>query len=207
MLRIMPRQKVYFDSFIRCAELGHEAALLLRSMLEQPEQVAALLPKVVELEHEGDRNTDTVARALAQGLATPFGRAEILRLAEMLDDVIDGIESVATKLQLYRAAKARGEALELSALLAEETAALCEGLRALASGTDEAALGRAGERVRELEGMADQALRRGIGALFDELRDPFELIKWKELLELLEQLTDQCEDVIRMAEAVFAKPD
>lgn len=205
MLRIMPRQKVFFDCFEGCAKAAVEAAGLLQAMLDAPGEFQAFLPRIEACERAGDKATATVVDTLNQSLATPFDRTEIRGLMESLDDILDACDAVANKLVMYRAANVRTEAKELASLLAQ-----------LASATERAVLSLRTSRTAEgilvpcrevhtLETDADKVLRRGIGALFDEVKDPIEVIKWKEILEILEHATDNCEDAVRVIEEVVRK--
>jgi uncharacterized protein Yka (UPF0111/DUF47 family) len=203
MLRIMPRQKVYFDCFERCARAGVAAAAALAEMIRNPGSFADYVSRIEDLEREGDRATAAVVETLEKNMATPFDRSAIRALIEALDDVLDGIDTVAHKLVMYRATNPRAEALELAGLLAVQVPAMERAVAALsASRTAEPVLAHCRE-VHKLETDADKVLRRGIGALFDELKDPIELIKWKEIFEILEHATDKCEDAVRVIEEVI----
>lgn len=203
MLRIMPRQKVYFDCFERCARAGVAAAAALAEMIRNPGSFADYVSRIEDLEREGDRATAAIVETLEKNMATPFDRSAIRALIEALDDVLDGIDTVAHKLVMYRATKPRAEALELADLLAAQVPAMERAVAALsASRTAEPVLAHCRE-VHKLETDADKVLRRGIGALFDELKDPIELIKWKEIFEILEHATDKCEDAVRVIEEVI----
>ncbi len=205
MLRIMPRQKVYFDCFEHCARSGVAAAAALADMLRHPEGFPDFVTRIEELEREGDQATAAVVDTLEKNMATPFSRSSIRALIEALDDVLDAIDTVAHKLVMYRATKPRPEALQLADLLAEQAPAMERAVVALsASRTAEPVLAHCRD-VHKLETDADKVLRRGIGALFDELKDPIELIKWKEIFEILEHATDKCEDAVRIIEEVIRK--
>jgi len=124
---------------------------------------------------------------------------------ESLDDILDACDTVAHKLLMYRAQNVRPEAHELARILALLAPATEKAVVALRTGrTADLVLGECRE-VHQLENEADKVLRRGIGALFDEIKDPIELIKWKEILEILEHATDNCEDAVRVIEEVVRK--
>jgi uncharacterized protein len=205
MLRIMPRQKVYFDCFEQCAHSAVEAAAALKQMLENPGEFASFVARIEALEQAGDLATAQVVQALDRNMTTPFDRAEIRALIEALDDILDAVDTVAHKLVMYRAQHVRPEAHELGAILANLAPAVERAVIALREGRSTEAVLAPCREVHKLETDADKVLRRGIGALFDELKDPFELIKWKEILEILEHATDKCEDAVRVIEEVLRK--
>ncbi|HCF61015.1 MAG TPA: hypothetical protein DFS52_23840 [Myxococcales bacterium] len=205
MLRIMPRQKVYFDCFEQSARAGVEAATVLREMLGAPAEFEKHLARIEALEQVGDQSTAQVIETLNKNLATPFDRSDIRALIEALDDVLDGIDTVAHKLVMYRATKVRPEAHELAGLLAAEGPEVLRALEALRAGrSGKSVLGHC-KTVHKLETDADKLLRRGITSLFDELKDPIELLKWKEILELLEATTDSYEHAVKVIEEVVRK--
>ena len=205
MLRIMPKQMVFFDAFEACIQAGIKAAAKLQTMLETPNDFAKFVPEIEAFEQAGDRATATVVDTLNKNLATPFDRSEIRGLIEALDDVLDACDTVAHKLVMYRAQKVRPEAHELARLLCALTPATEKAVCALRSSrTAEGVLVHCQE-VHKLETDADKVLRRGIAALFAEVTDPIELIKWKEILEILEHATDKCEDAVRVIEEVVRK--
>ena len=125
MLRIMPRQKVFFDCFEQCVQASVEAAALLQQMLAAPDDYASFVPKIEACEERGDRAAAQVAETLSKNLTTPFDRGDIGALMETLDDVLDGIDTVAHKLVIYRAQKVRVEATGIAAILG----ALCPALQ------------------------------------------------------------------------------
>ena len=207
MLRIMPRQKIFFDGFEECAKAGVQAAALLREMLDAPGEFARYVCEIQTVEQRGDRAITSVVETLATNLATPFERSEIRALIEALDDIIDACETIAQKLVMYRAQRVRPEARELARILAAVTCATEKAVVALrTSRAVEGILGPCRE-VRKLETEADKVLRRALGTLFGELSDPIELIKWKEILEILEHATDRCQDVSRIIEEIVRQHD
>ena len=205
MLRIMPKQMVFFDAFEACIQAGVKATARLQKMLQAPADFAAAVPEIEALEQAGDKATASVVDTLNKNLATPFDRGDIRALIEALDDILDACDTVAHKLVMYRAQKVRPEAHELARLLSALAPATEKAVGALRSSRGaEGVLSHCSE-VHKLESDADKVLRRGIAALFDEVKDPIELIKWKEILEILEHATDKCEDAVRVIEEVVRK--
>jgi uncharacterized protein len=106
---------------------------------------------------------------------------------------------------MYRAQNVRPEAHELARILVLLAPATHKAVTALRTARSDEPVLAACREVHQLENEADKVLRRGIGALFDEIKDPIELIKWKEILEILEHATDNCEDAVRVIEEVVRK--
>ncbi|MFN7132666.1 MAG: DUF47 domain-containing protein, partial [Myxococcales bacterium] len=130
---------------------------------------------------------------------------DIRELMESLDDVLDAIDTVAHKLVTYRAHKIRPHAIELAEILARMTPVVEKVMTLLPTAKNEDAVLEVCRELHRLESEADRVLRRGVGALFEELKDAIELIKWKEILEILEHATDECNQVARVLEEVVRK--
>jgi len=205
MLRVMPKQMVYFEAFEACIKAGVQGTALLKQMLEAPGRFAEFVPQIEACEQAGDQATAMVVTTLNKNLATPFDRSEIRALIEALDDILDACDTVAHKLEMYRAQKVRPEALELARLLCELAGATEKAVEALRSSRSAEGVLAPCRKVHQLETDADKVLRKGIAALFDQVKDPIELIKWKEILEILEHATDKCEDAVRVIEEVVRK--
>ena len=205
MLRIMPKQMVFFDAFEACIQAGVKATARLQKMLESPAEFAKFVPEIEGFEQAGDTATASVVDTLNKNLATPIDRSDIRALIEALDDILDACDTVAHKLVMYRAQNVRPEAHELARILVALAPATGRAVAALRSSRNaEDVLAHCLE-VHKLESDADKVLRRGIAALFAEVKDPIEVIKWKEILEILEHATDKCEDAVPVIEEVVRK--
>jgi uncharacterized protein Yka (UPF0111/DUF47 family) len=123
-------------------------------------------------------------------------------MARSLDDVMDAIDASASFLRLYRIERVRFGARELARIISASTDQILRGMKALAhrDGVSECAV-----EINRLENEADRMHQQAIGRLFEEERDPIAIIKWKEILDFLEQATDRCEDVANALEAVVVK--
>jgi uncharacterized protein Yka (UPF0111/DUF47 family) len=124
-------------------------------------------------------------------------------LAVGLDDILDTTEAVSSLLDLYNPRDAMQEALHLSDLLvrgAEKVAEMVGLLRNPGKASDR--LAALAVELNQLENDADQAYQQAIARLFREENDPKELIKWKDILELIESATDRCEDVSDIIEGI-----
>src|SRR5690606_7665665 len=158
--------------------------------------------RIGALEAEGDAAARQVAETLEKNLATPFDRTDIRELSETIDDVLDAIDTIGHQLVTYRAHQPRPHAIELAELLARLTPEVVKLVAALPGAKSAEVVLAHCRTLHALETEADRVLRRGVGALFEELKDAIELIKWKEILETLEHATDKCADVARVVERV-----
>jgi len=202
LTRILPHEKTYFEMFNQQAENARQAANALVEMLENFQNPALGADKVESYEHVGDTITHNIMMRLNQTFITPFDREDIHELASKIDDVTDLVDAVATRLAMYRIQIIRPGVIELAKTVAEATAQIVAAVRVLEK--EDHILEHCIE-INRLENQADHQCRDLIALLFDEEKDPVQIIKWKEIIETLEFATDKCEDVANVIEGVTLK--
>ena len=201
-MRLIPHETKFFDLF---AELsGHltEGAKLLRTILEDPRDLSLRVVQVQAIEHKGDRAIHAIITKLNQTFITPFDREDIHRLASSLDDVLDFVNSAAVLLVMYKITTPPPVSAELAGLIVLQCEELARGVSLLEKN------GHVMEHcaeVNRLEDVADDISRRAIADLFENEKDPIQLIKLKELYEVLESATDKAEDAANVLETIVVK--
>ncbi|MBI4641359.1 MAG: DUF47 domain-containing protein [Candidatus Tectomicrobia bacterium] len=204
--KFLSRNEEFFDIFEQVVANISEGMELLQRMLKEFQNLPELSKAIKEVEHKGDELTHQAIIRLNLSFITPFDREDIYNLVARLDDILDGIEAVAERLVIFKVEKPREqETMQFaSGLLAsvEELAKMVKGLRDLKNAK---AILRSCVEVNRLENEGDSLLRQGLANLFEQEADPFEVIKWKEIYELLETITDRCEDVANIIEGVVLK--
>jgi hypothetical protein len=200
--KILPHEKTFFQMFNRQAENVHSGALALVEMLENFDNPAAGADKIESYEHVGDNITHHIVTRLNQTFITPFDREDIHELASKIDDVIDLIDAAAMRLVTYRIKALRPGVLEMAKTVRDATAQIVAALKVLEK--QDHILDHCIE-INRLENQADHQCRDLIAALFEQEKDPVEVIKWKEIIETLEFATDKCEDVANVIETVTLK--
>jgi hypothetical protein len=202
MFRLIPREEKFYADFIAMADQVKKAAGLLIEMFESDQPIAAKAQEIKEIEHKCDFLTHEIIQRLNKTFVTPIDREDIHSLATTIDDVIDAIDMAAGLVPLYRIDKVRFGARELTKLIAAQADVLRRALVALEKRTGVLDLT---VEINRIEAEADKVYKEALGRLFDEERDPIAVIKWKEILSLLEQATDRCEDVANLLENVVVK--
>jgi len=201
-MRLIPRERKFFQMFADVSENLTEGARLLYDMLKNPVDLAPRIAKLQEVEHRGDEMTHDIIRMLNKTFITPFDREDIHRLTSSLDDVLDFVNAAAVRMSLYRITAPPPVAADLAGLIVAQAEELSKGVSLL--GTNQKVLDHCTE-VNRLENEADRISRRAIAELFDREKDPIQLIKIKELYEVLETATDKAEDAANVLEAVVLK--
>ncbi len=194
--RFLPREEGFFDLFAKQAVNIHVGADALLKMLSHYTGVPEQVQIVKAIEHEGDEITHALFTKLNQTFITPFDREDIYELCSRLDDVIDLIDAAASRFVV------RNGTLDLVKVLVSATAEVEVAVSALERPQE--ALKHCIE-INRYENDSDRLCRTLIAQLFDEEKDPVQIIKWKEIFEVIETDVDKCEDVANVIEGVILK--
>ena len=201
--KLMPRSDDFFSDFEAQAAATVEGAKLLRDLLEDFTDVPRKCQAIKEVEHRGDDITHRAFARLHTQFITPFDRAEIHRLLSRIDDVLDLADAAAERLGLYGVTEVLPEARELAVVFVAQTQKMEEavrGLRNLKKNTR--MILDACKEMNVLENQADTLTRRTMAKLFTAGNDPLHVMKWKEIIDLIEDATDRAEDVANVIEGV-----
>lgn len=202
MFNLIPKEEKFFDMFEEAAQNIHEGSRLLMEMMENYTDVEERAKKIQTVEHQGDTITHNIIRKLNQTFITPIDREDIYSLSGSLDDVLDYIEAVSDRMVVFKIKQPTPEAVKLSRIIFESAQELVKAVLQLKSMKQ--IYGHCVE-VNRLENEADRITRDAIARLFEEVKDPIEVIKWKEIYENLEIATDRCEDVANILERIVLK--
>jgi len=202
MVRLVPREAKFFEMFASMASNVTQGAKLLSQILMDMQNIEVRVRQLSDIEHAGDDITHTIITRLNQTFITPFDREDIHKLATSLDDVLDFIHAAGERIMMYKITTAPPHAAELAQIIVRQTEELAAAVAMLEK--HDRVLDHAVE-VNRLENEADQVARESIGRLFENETDPINLIKLKELYEVLETATDKAEDAANVLESVVLK--
>jgi predicted phosphate transport protein (TIGR00153 family) len=201
-LRLIPREESFFDLFEEMAGKVQQGAEGLLDLLRDYRDLDIKAGRVVDIEHEGDEITHEMIRRLNTTFVTPFDREDIHRLASSLDDVLDHVEAAAEYLQLHRIDSPLPQMLALAEILqqaAATTAVAMPGLRKMKDLDDYWV------EINRLENDGDRAYRRTIAELFSGDYKAMDVLKYKDIIEEIEQAIDRLEDVANTIESIVMK--
>lgn len=200
--RLLPREESFYADMIAMADQLKVGAALLEEMFAPDPPIADKAYEIKEVEHKCDFLTHAIIQRLNQTFVTPMDREDIHSLARTLDDVMDAIDNAASLVPLYKIDRVRPGARELAKVIAASADEVRSAVLALEKrdGVLKCAV-----EINRLENEADRIHQKAVGQLFDEERDPIAVMKWKEILDLLEEATDRCEDVANLLENVVVK--
>ncbi|HKZ18270.1 MAG TPA: DUF47 family protein [Geobacteraceae bacterium] len=203
MFGLIPKNENFFILFRNMSANIIEGARHFKDMLDDYSDPVASQKKIKEIEHAGDTLTHDLIRKLNKSFVTPLDREDIYALSAALDDILDLIHACAQRFVMYNVEQPTAASKELAFLILKGCEAV-EGAVSLLGGKLED-INRYCVEVNSLENEADRVCREAISQLFDEEKDPIQLIKWKEIYETMELACDKCEDAANILESVVLK--
>ena len=200
--RLMPKEGRFFDFFNDHAALVVEGAQELNAFLSDMTNREAHAQNVSAIEKKADKITHDTVAMLHQTFITPIDRDDIHKLISRMDDILDLMEDVAECVILYDIR----EVPDAARKLAEICVSCCERVKTavgMLSNMDNAkAILKICSEIDALESEADRVLRSAMSKLFRDEPDTRQLIKLKAIYELLETVTDRCEDTANVIEGI-----
>lgn len=201
-LRLLPKDPKFFELFVADGENLAAAAAALHEMVDQYDRLEVRVASIQSLEKTGDEIDSEVTRRLEDAFVTPFDREDIHELVSRIDDVVDGIQSIAEAFVIYGVTQPTGEARRLAAILDGQAGELDAALGKLDGLKD---LERHFTAVHQLEKEADGLSRAAMARLFADELPPIEVIKWRDLYNYFEDTIDAAEDAAEAIERMYHK--
>ena len=200
--RLIPRNEDFYDQFSKLSAEVHIGALRLEEMLAPDPVNWDKVDEIKEVEHKCDYLTHEIIQRLNSTFVTPIDREDIHALAKSLDDVMDAIDASARFVRTYKIKSVRYGARELARVVTLSVEQVQLAIQELEKrkGVAERAV-----EINRLENEADRIHEGALRRLFDDEGDAVMIIKWKEILDVLEEATDRCEDVANLLEGVVVK--
>lgn len=211
MFRLLPKNFEFYDCFDRAVNNAvRSSELLLESAKATNGRRHELVSQIMEAEHEGDRVTHETLDRLEQTYITPIDREDIHSLITRIDDVVDMIDAVAQRMMFYKVDSIRQEFIDQCAVLLKACRLMADAVRAVRHMKDRKRRGSASLdelliAVHEAEEEGDTIHHQVLAELFECGLDPFQVIKWKELHQLVEEAIDYCDDVAVVVHRIVLK--
>ena len=198
------RSHQLFDYLVQISKNLEEAASLFSLGLKDLSNPELLAAKIKETETIGDDLTGDLMKLLDATYITPLDREDYLALAVRLDDIVDGLEAVTVRLDLYNITEATPVMQEFAQTISDCVKEISSAMSKLqARKLVELRVHTA--ELNRLEKIGDSLLLRSLRMLFTNHHDPLTVIKLKEVYEILEDITDRCEDVADVLDSVIVK--
>ncbi len=203
----MPKNKVFYELFEKVAENAAQMGSLLKAIVAEPDfdQRAALISKVEDLEHANDELTHNVFTELGRNFITPFDREDIHYLATSLDDIADYIYAAAKKINFYRVNPNDTGMQKFAELIEQGAQQVKIAVTELRDMKNMRNITEALVKINSIENQADDVFDFSIEKLFDTEPDAKEVIKKREIYQVMEIVTDKCEDASNVIESIIIK--
>lgn len=201
----LPKEEKFFELFETQAAHNVEAAKIFKALAEKWDHKSEAFHTLQDTEHEADITTHEIYDKLNRTFITPFDREDIHDLAGELDDVVDILQSVASRMQLYHVDHSTDDLVQLAGILYDATETVLKALIELKNPEKTRRVLDYCIEINRLENAGDRALEQAINKLFNGKPDPLEVIKWKEIYEGLEAAIDKCEDIAHTLESILVK--
>ncbi|WP_323118791.1 DUF47 domain-containing protein [Burkholderia alba] len=200
--RFMPTEGKFFEIFNAHANYivsgGRELELLIDNLAD----AEIHKQNVQSAEKAADKLTHEAIDLLHKTFITPLDRDEIHKLITTMDDILDLMEDVATAVSLYDVRAVTSEASQLAHIVTQSVQHVQQAVALLSDMKQSGQILKSCEEIDRWESEADRVLRAAMSKLFREEDDVKTLIKLKAIYELLEQITDKCEDVANIIEGI-----
>lgn len=209
LARFLPRDQQFFGHFADAAENALATIKKLGEVMQFGPDTERGVRQLHDLEHRGDDITHQIYQALNSTFVTPLDRDDIKALAGAIDDLVDDLEEVGSRVWLYQIGAASDDAMKFITILTDQAQAIVNGLpnlERLSKGTKE--LRECMLHLHRLENEGDDVLNHALATLYDGATDIPALIRalrWSELYTLLEKATDRGEDVANILEGILLK--
>ncbi len=196
----------FFDLFVDSAKFFYKCAVIMDEIMIEPSTAEKRVKEIIDLEHAADNVNNSIIDKLNQTFITPIDREDIFAVANGLDDGVDLLQGTVQRIVMYRTAELKDGAIAMTKLLLQATEQIIKAfslLKDIKKNREE--LLATTHRIGKLESEGDKVYRNEVASLFDNEKNPIELIKWKDIIENLEETMDHCEDLSNMIRGVVMK--
>jgi uncharacterized protein len=200
--KFLPKKDSFFELIHQLCNNIYESSVLLHEMLIKHDNLADYASKIDILENKCDELTHSIINELNETFITPIDREDIHALANSLDDIIDRIDSIATRTSIYKINNPILFGEQLSDILLSQVKLLLEVTTNL---KDFKTIFPKLISIRNLETQGDNVFRQAITTLFESEPDVLEVIKQKEILENIEAAIDGCQTATIVIEGILIK--
>ena len=203
----MPKNKVFYELFEDVAERVHEMGLKLKEFVNESDadKRSNLLSQIEDMEHKNDDSTHQIFTELGRKSITPVNREDIHYLASALDNNADYNFESAKKINFYKVNPNDSGILKLSEMILQGSLEIKKSVHGLRDMKNLREMTEALVKVNSIENQADDVFDMSIEMLFNQENDFKEVIKKREIYQVMEIATDKCEDAANVIESIIIK--
>ncbi|HUS24635.1 MAG TPA: DUF47 domain-containing protein [Candidatus Binatia bacterium] len=200
--KLMPREGRFFDYFNEHAEQLVRGATELKALMAAVTELPERKRSIEKIEHRADKITQQTMQLLHHTFITPIDRDEIHQLITRMDDILDLMEDVSQCMFLYDIHQVTDETRKLADICLTSVEKVRSAVGQLSDLDNAPAILAWCKEIDQLESDADNVMRTAMAKLFREEADVKHLFKMKEIYQLLESVTDRCQDVANIIEGI-----
>ncbi len=203
----MPKDRVFYTLFEQVADTMAKMGKVLKEVVKEPDfdKRAGLISQIEDLEHVNDDFTHQIFTELGRNFITPFDREDIHYLATSLDDVCDYIFATAKKINFYKVNPNDQGIQKMADLIEQGSEQIRIAVHELRNMKEMRKITEALVKVNSIENQADDIFDLSIERLFETEPDAKEVIKKREIYQVMEIVTDKCEDAANVIESIIIK--
>jgi uncharacterized protein len=203
---LVPKEKKFFPLFEQASSNLVLIANTLHEAVNMPaKERKESFDKIDELEQIGENITRQTNLELSRNFITPFDREDIHALITAIDNVADNIHGAASRMRLYQVDKITKSIRKLTEINLEACQNIDQAVRELSDLKKMKNITDACSRINKLENKSDNVYDKAVYELFDSESDAKNIIKYKEVLSVLETATDRCKGVAAVLESIAVK--
>lgn len=201
----LPKEFNFFDLFDRQVGYAIDAAVFFKEVVLRSGVDETALKKICDIEHQGDEVAHEIIDRLNKTFITPFDREDIHSLTKEIDDIIDMLCTIINRMKVYKLTASDKNLVQFSAVIDQSVRAVALAVRGLRNKKLAKETAAACVEINRLENVGDTLRDTMLAELFETGKDPFWVIKMKDIYQDAETVLDICEDVAHMVESILVK--
>jgi uncharacterized protein Yka (UPF0111/DUF47 family) len=203
--RLIPQEYGFFDYFDSAASHAVTASKLLLKLTENYSDADPIARELDAVEHACDAIAHTTMDALNKSFVTPLDREDIHAIILRIDDVVDLTNAAANRMAFFGIERPTTHAVNMAKQIVRGCEKLAEAVHGMRSSKYYDQVVSDCIILHEVENAADDILHYSLAELFKSEKDPIQVIKWKDIYETMEKVTDRLEDVANVMQGVIVK--
>jgi predicted phosphate transport protein (TIGR00153 family) len=203
----LPKDRIFYTLFESVVDTVYKMSTVLQEMVYEADEDkrATILSQIENLEHKNDDMTHNIFTELGRNFITPFDREDIHQLASALDDIADYIYASAKKINFYKINPNDTGIHKMTELIVQGSIEIKKAVHGLRDMKNLREMTEALVKINSIENQADDIFDMSIEMLFNNENDFKEVIKKREIYQVLEIATDKCEDAANVIESIIIK--
>jgi predicted phosphate transport protein (TIGR00153 family) len=203
--KFFPKDFNFFKLFEKQVSCAVDAARFFKEVVSMNSVNEDTLSKMGAIEHQADEVAHTIIEQLNKTFITPIDREDIHALTTRLDDVVDMLNTIVSRMRIYNITGVDKNLVEFAGVIEESVQAMAQAIGGLRNIKNVKVVFDACVEVNRLENVGDSMRDRMLMELFENRKDPIAVIKWKDIYQDAETVLDVCEDVANIVESIMVK--